>query len=121
MPDTCFPGSHNAWDRRNLEEIREFHCESTERMTLNVPHHIQQPPIPCVGRFLLHLSRTLRICRASPSETSPARRAQLAKVDNRVIIGSAATTPESTPDWMEGAVAAVWQALKSLRDRAMRA
>jgi monoamine oxidase len=53
--------------------------------------------------------------------TSPARRAQLAKVDNRVIIGSAATTPESTPDWMEGAIAAGWQALKSLHDRAMRA
>jgi monoamine oxidase len=54
------------------------------------------------------------------SGTTPARRAQLAKVDNRVIIGSAATTPESTPDWMKGAVAAGWQALKSLHDRAMR-
>ncbi len=49
-----------------------------------------------------------------------ARRAQLAKIDNRVIIGSAATAPESSPDWMEGGVAAGWQALTSLHDRAMR-
>ena len=54
------------------------------------------------------------------SGVAPARRAQLSTVDNRVIIGSAATTPESTPDWMEGAVAAGWQALTSLHDRAMR-
>jgi monoamine oxidase len=49
-----------------------------------------------------------------------ARRAQLAAIDNRVIIGSAATAPQSSPDWMEGAVAAGWQALTSLHDRAMR-
>ncbi len=49
------------------------------------------------------------------------RRAQLARIDNRIIIGSAATAPESSPDWMEGAVAAAWQALKALHDRAMRA
>jgi len=50
-----------------------------------------------------------------------ARRAQLAKVDNRILIGSAAAAPYSEPDWQEGAVAAGWQALKSLHDRAMRA
>jgi monoamine oxidase len=50
-----------------------------------------------------------------------ARRAQLATVDNRIIIGSAAVAPESSPDWMEGAVAAGWQALTLLHDRAMRA
>jgi monoamine oxidase len=51
----------------------------------------------------------------------PARRAQFAKVDNRVLIGSAATAPYSEPDWQEGAVAAGWQAVKSLHERAMRA
>jgi monoamine oxidase len=51
----------------------------------------------------------------------PARRAQFAKVDNRILIGSAATAPYSEPDWQEGAVAAGWQAVKSLHDRAMRA
>src|SRR6185295_3016808 len=50
-----------------------------------------------------------------------ARRAQLSRVDNRIIIGCAATTPFSEPDWQEGAVAAGWQALKSLHGRAMRA
>jgi len=50
-----------------------------------------------------------------------ARRAQLSKVDNRIIIGSAATAPYSAPDWMEGAVAAAWQALKTLHARAMPA
>jgi monoamine oxidase len=54
------------------------------------------------------------------SGTTTTRRAQLAAIDNRVIIGSAATAPRSTPDWMEGAVAAGWQALTSLHDRAMR-
>ena len=49
-----------------------------------------------------------------------ARRPQLTKVENRLIIGSAATAPHSEPDWQEGAVAAGWQALKSLHDRAMR-
>jgi monoamine oxidase len=51
---------------------------------------------------------------------SAARRTQLSKVDNRIIIGSAATAPYSQPDWQEGAVAAGWQALKSLHERAMR-
>ena len=50
-----------------------------------------------------------------------ARRAQLSKVDNRILIGSAATAPYSEPDWQEGAVAAGWQALKSLHERAMKA
>jgi len=54
------------------------------------------------------------------SGAPPARRAQFAKVDNRIILGSAATAPYSEPDWQEGAVAAGWQALKSLHDRAMR-
>jgi monoamine oxidase len=54
------------------------------------------------------------------SGTAPARRAQLAAIDNRVIVGSAATAPQSTPDWMEGAVSAGWQALTSLHERAMR-
>jgi monoamine oxidase len=49
------------------------------------------------------------------------RRAELAKIDNRIVIGSAAATPQSSPDWMEGAVAAGWLALTSLHDRAMRA
>ncbi len=47
-------------------------------------------------------------------------REQLSKVDNRIIIGSAATTPRSQPDWQEGAVAAGWQALQSVHARAMR-
>ena len=50
-----------------------------------------------------------------------ARRAQLSKVDNRILIGSAAAAPYSEPDWQEGAVAAGWQALTSLHERAMRA
>ncbi len=49
-----------------------------------------------------------------------ARRAQLSKVENRILIGSAATAPFSEPDWQEGAVAAGWQALTSLHNRAMR-
>ena len=49
-----------------------------------------------------------------------ARRAQLAKVDNRIVLGSAATTPRSAPDWQEGAVSAGWQALTSVHERAMR-
>ena len=52
--------------------------------------------------------------------SASARRAQLSKVDNRVIIGSAATAPKSEPDWQEGAVSAAWQALTSLHERAMR-
>jgi monoamine oxidase len=54
------------------------------------------------------------------SGAPPARRAQFAKVDNRIIVGSAATAPYSEPDWQEGAVAAGWQALTSLHERAMR-
>ena len=50
-----------------------------------------------------------------------ARRAQLSKVDNRIVIGSAATAPYSQPDWQEGAVAAGWQALKTVHERAMSA
>jgi monoamine oxidase len=53
--------------------------------------------------------------------STPTRRAQLARIDNRIVIGSAATAPESSPDWMEGAVAAAWQALTALHERAMRA
>jgi monoamine oxidase len=50
-----------------------------------------------------------------------ARREQLSRVENRIIIGCAATAPRSEPDWQEGAVAAGWQALTSLHERAMRA
>ncbi len=50
----------------------------------------------------------------------PAQRAQLSKVENRLLLGSAATAPYSEPDWQEGAVAAAWQALTSLHERAMR-
>ena len=50
-----------------------------------------------------------------------ARREQLARVDNRIIIGCAAAAPRSEPDWQEGAVAAAWQAIESLHERAMRA
>ena len=48
------------------------------------------------------------------------RRAQLPKVENRLLIGSAATAPYSEPDWQEGAVAAAWQALTSLHQRALQ-
>ncbi|MGE0041241.1 MAG: flavin monoamine oxidase family protein [Vicinamibacterales bacterium] len=47
-------------------------------------------------------------------------REQLSKVENRIIIGSAATAPRSEPDWQEGAVSAGWQALQSVHERAMR-
>ncbi len=47
-------------------------------------------------------------------------RARLSKMENRLLIGSAATTPYSQPDWQEGAVSAGWQALTSLHERAMR-
>ena len=50
-----------------------------------------------------------------------ALREQLSKVENRILIGSAATAPKSLPDWQEGAVSAAWQALTSLHERAMRA
>jgi len=49
-----------------------------------------------------------------------ARREQLSRVENRILIGCAATAPASEPDWQEGAVAAGWQALTSLHERAMR-
>ena len=55
------------------------------------------------------------------SGRNPARRTQLSKWDNRILIGSAATTPHSEPDWQEGAVSAGWQAVKSVHERAMRA
>jgi monoamine oxidase len=48
------------------------------------------------------------------------RRAKLSKVDNRIVIGSAAVTPHSEPDWQEGAVSAGWQALTFVHERAMR-
>jgi monoamine oxidase len=48
------------------------------------------------------------------------RRTQLAKMDNRILLGSAATTNHSEPDWQEGAIAAGWQAVKSVHERAMR-
>ncbi|MDR1990223.1 MAG: FAD-dependent oxidoreductase [Acidobacteriaceae bacterium] len=49
-----------------------------------------------------------------------ARREQLSKMENRIVIGSAATTPYSQPDWQEGAVSAGWQALQTVHARAMR-
>ena len=49
-----------------------------------------------------------------------ARREQLSRVDNRIVIGCAATAPTSEPDWQEGAVSAGWQAVTSLHNRAMR-
>jgi monoamine oxidase len=66
--------------------------------------------------------RKVKYSQGGYAATAPAtRRAQLAKVDNRILIGSAAAAPYSEPDWQEGAVAAGWQALKSLHERAMRA
>jgi monoamine oxidase len=50
---------------------------------------------------------------------NPERRAKLSKVDNRIVIGSAAVTPHSEPDWQEGAISAGWQALKFIHERAM--
>jgi monoamine oxidase len=47
-------------------------------------------------------------------------RARLSKMENRLLIGSAGTTPYSQPDWQEGAVSAGWQALTTLHERAMR-
>jgi monoamine oxidase len=51
---------------------------------------------------------------------NPERRAKLSKVDNRIVIGSAAVTPHSEPDWQEGAISAGWQALEFIHERAMR-
>lgn len=48
------------------------------------------------------------------------RRKVLSKVDNRIVLGSAANTPHSEPDWQEGAISAGWQALQSIHERAMR-
>ena len=48
------------------------------------------------------------------------RRAKLSKVDNRIVVGSAAVTPHSEPDWQEGAISAGWQALKFIHERAMK-
>jgi monoamine oxidase len=49
------------------------------------------------------------------------RRQQLSKMENRLVIGSAAVCPYSEPDWQEGAVAAGWQTVKSIHERAMKA
>lgn len=49
-----------------------------------------------------------------------ARRQRLSKMDNRILLGSAATAPRSAPDWQEGAVAAGWQAVETIHARAMR-
>ena len=54
------------------------------------------------------------------SGRNEARRQQLSKVDNRILLGSAAVTPHSEPDWQEGAVSAGWQALQLVHERAMR-
>jgi monoamine oxidase len=54
------------------------------------------------------------------SGRNEARRLTLSKVDNRILLGSAANTPHSEPDWQEGAISAGWQALKSIHERAMR-
>ena len=48
------------------------------------------------------------------------RRIKLSKVDNRIVVGSAAVTPHSEPDWQEGAISAGWQALKFIHERAMK-
>ena len=50
-----------------------------------------------------------------------ARRSQLSKMEDRLVIGSAAVCPYSEPDWQEGAVAAGWQTIKSIHERAMKA
>ena len=54
------------------------------------------------------------------SGRNEARRQQLSKVDTRILLGSAAVTPHSEPDWQEGAVSAGWQALELVHARAMR-
>jgi monoamine oxidase len=54
------------------------------------------------------------------SGRNPKRQQQLSKLDNRILLGSAANTPHSEPDWQEGAISAGWQALKTIHDRAMR-
>jgi monoamine oxidase len=47
------------------------------------------------------------------------RLAQLGKPDGRIYLGCAAVG--TSPAWLEGAVGAAWQTVKSLHDRAMRA
>ena len=54
------------------------------------------------------------------SGRNPERRLKLSKVDNRIVLGSAAVAPHSEPDWQEGAISAGWQALQSIHERAMR-
>ncbi len=41
-------------------------------------------------------------------------------MEDRLVIGSAAVCPYSEPDWQEGAVAAGWQTVKTLHERAMK-
>jgi monoamine oxidase len=53
--------------------------------------------------------------------SASARREQLSKMEDRLVIGSAAVCPYSEPDWQEGAVAAGWQTVKTLHERAMKA
>ncbi len=52
--------------------------------------------------------------------SATARRAQLSKMENRLVIGSAAVCPYSEPDWQEGAVAAGWQTVQTIHERAMK-
>ena len=52
--------------------------------------------------------------------SATARRVQLSKMENRLVIGSAAVCPYSEPDWQEGAVAAGWQTVKTIHERAMK-
>lgn len=54
------------------------------------------------------------------SGRNEARRLILSKMDNRILLGSAANTPHSEPDWQEGAISAGWQALETIHERAMR-
>ncbi|MBS1816477.1 MAG: FAD-dependent oxidoreductase [Acidobacteria bacterium] len=53
--------------------------------------------------------------------SASARREQLSKMENRLVIGSAAVCPYSEPDWQEGAVSAGWQTVKTIHERAMKA
>ena len=52
--------------------------------------------------------------------SATARREQLSKMENRLVIGSAAVCPSSEPDWQEGAVSAGWQTVKTVHERAMK-
>jgi monoamine oxidase len=53
--------------------------------------------------------------------SATARREQLSKIEDRLVIGSAAVCPYSEPDWQEGAVSAGWQTVKTIHERAMKA